>query len=356
MSWFRNYYAQFRLALRITLAGMLGYFLCRLLGLSQTYQAVLTAVIVMQGSVGASLKAVMDRFFGSLGGALWAILVVYALQNLHQYHAAIVIIIVLVPMALLAAFKPAYRAAPATAIILLLGPAGINGPLAPGIQRMFGIGLGCIAAFIVALLVLPVKVHGTFDAIAGQVSRKMSELAAILLRVVNEPGDPGATQRLHDEIRKSINQAELAAEEVLRERATHLSIGGPDPLPMCRALRRIRNDLTMIGRVTSESFPELVRERLTAPSQTAAAAVAGFLADCGNAISRRASSPSFENCERALAQFASTLTGLRWIGPMRELPDDVVGRIYGLAFSLEQLERNLKEFVDRIEELAAEGS
>jgi hypothetical protein len=41
---------------------------------------------------------------------------------------------------------------------------------------------------------------------------------------------------------------------------------------------------------------------------------------------------------------------------MRELPDDVVGRIYGLAFSLEQLERNLKEFVDRIEELAAEGS
>jgi hypothetical protein len=184
----------------------------------------------------------------------------------------------------------------------------------------------------------------------------MSELAAILLRVLDEPGDPGTTQRLHDEIRKSTNQAELAAEEVLRERATHLSIGGPDPLPICRALRRIRNDLTMIGRVTSESFPDPVRERLSAPSQTATAAVAGFLRDCGNSISRRASSPPFENCERELAQFVSTLTGLRWIGPMRELPDDVVGRIYGLAFSLEQLERNLKEFVDRIDELAADGS
>src|SRR3954469_24863401 len=190
MSWFRNYYAPLRLALRITLAGLLGYFLCRLFGLSQTYQAVLTGVIVIQGSVGASLKAVMDRFFGSLGGALWAILVVFALQNLHQFHTVIVIIIVLVPMALLAAFKPAYRAAPATAIILLLSPAAISGPMAPGIQRMFGIGLGCLAAIIVALLVLPVKVHGTFAAVTGRVSGKMSDLAAILLKGVHVPGDP----------------------------------------------------------------------------------------------------------------------------------------------------------------------
>jgi len=180
----------------------------------------------------------------------------------------------------------------------------------------------------------------------------MSELAAILINGVNVQVDPGTIQRLHDEVRKAINQAELAADEILRERATHLS-DGPDPLPMCRALRRIRNDLSMIGRVTSELFPDPVRGRLAAPSQTAAAAVAGFLAECSNAISRRASAPSFENCERELTSLVSTLRGLRWIGPMRELPDDVIGRIYGLAFSLEQLERNLTELIERIKELAA---
>jgi uncharacterized membrane protein YccC len=354
MSLFRRYYAQFRLAVRITVAGLLAYVLCQLFGLAQSYQAVLTSVIVMQGSVGASLKAVLDRLLGSLGGALWAVAVIVGLQNVHQFHSVVVILIVLVPMAILAAFNPAYRAAPATAIILLLAPASINGPLAPAIQRMSGIGLGGFAAFFVALLVLPVRIQGTFAEAAGRVSARMAELAAILINGVNAPGEPGTTQRLHDEVRKSINQAELVAEEVLRERATHLS-EGPDPLPMCRALRRIRNDLAMIGRVTSEVFPELVRERLTAPSQTAAAAVAGFLADCGNAISGRVSAPSLETVERELAQFASTLTGLRWIGPMRDLPDDVVGRIYGLAFSLEQLQRNLKEFVDRIDELAADG-
>ena len=116
-----------------------------------------------------------------------------------------------------------------------------------------------------------------------------------------------------------------------------------------------RNDLAMIGRVTSELFPEIVRERLTASSETAATSVSAFLTGCGNAIAARTSAPSFEVCERELAQLVSTLTGLRWIGPMRELPDDVVGRIFGLAFSLEQLERNLKEFVDRINELAADA-
>ena len=354
VSWFRNHYAQYRLALRITLAGLLAYVLCRLFGLSQAHQAALTAIIVMQGSVGASLKAVMERLLGSLGGALWAVIVVIALQNLHQFHTVTVIVIALAPMALVAAFKPAYRTAPTTAIILLLAPAGLDGPLAPAIQRMFGVGLGSLAAFIVALLVFPVRVHGSFAEAAGRVSGKMSELAASLLNGVNVHGDPGTIQRLQDDVRESINQAELAAEEVLRERATRLS-EGPDPLPMCRALRRIRNDLAMIGRVRLELFPDLVRERLTAPSQTASVAVAGFLTECGNAISRRTSAPSFETCERELAQLVSILTGLRWIGPMRELPDDVVERIYGLAFSLEQLKRNLKEFADRIEELAVEA-
>jgi uncharacterized membrane protein YccC len=83
VSWFRKYSAPFRLAFRITLSGVLAYALCRLVGLNQTYPAVLSSVIVMQGSVGASLRAVLDRFFGSLGGAFWAALVMFAVRPLH---------------------------------------------------------------------------------------------------------------------------------------------------------------------------------------------------------------------------------------------------------------------------------
>ena len=299
----------------------------------------------------ASLKAVLDRFVGSLGGALWAVAVLLAIRHLNHFNSGTVLVIVLAPVALLAAFNPAYRAAPTTAIILLLTPGSINGPLAPAIQRMLGIGLGSLAAFVVALLVLPTGVHGAFAEAAGRALKGMSELASILLRAINNVAEPKTIQDLHDGIRKSIYRAEQAAEEVARERATHLT-NGPDPLPMCRSLRRIRNDLAMIGRITAEPLPEWIRAELISPGEVAGSALSRFLAECGNAISHRQSAPSYEECERALAQFESRISNVRRTDRARELPNEDVDRFSGFAFNLEQLNQNLKELVDRIGDLA----
>jgi uncharacterized membrane protein YccC len=57
---------ELRLALRTTLAGLITFALAELLNLPQGYWAVLTSVIIMQGSVGGSLKAGIDRLIGSL--------------------------------------------------------------------------------------------------------------------------------------------------------------------------------------------------------------------------------------------------------------------------------------------------
>ena len=56
---------ELRLALRTTLAGLITFALAELLNLPQGYWAVLTSVIIMQGSVGGSLKAGIDRLIGS---------------------------------------------------------------------------------------------------------------------------------------------------------------------------------------------------------------------------------------------------------------------------------------------------
>ncbi|HLQ78160.1 MAG TPA: FUSC family protein [Terriglobia bacterium] len=354
MSWFRSHRTQYLLGLRITAAGLLAYVLCPLFGLAQTYPAVLTAVIVMQGSVGASLKAMVDRFVGSLGGAVWAVAVLLALHHSNRFNTGMALVVALAPLALLAAFKPAYRAAPTAAIILLLTPSTGAGPLAPAIQRMLGIGLGSVVALVVALLVLPARAHGTFAESAGRAVKKMSALALILMKGLSEAGDPETIQSLHDDIRRLIQQAEAVADEVMRERATHL-VAGPDPLPMCRALRRLRNDLAMIGRATAEPLPESIRKPLSEPTAATGSAIAEFLEACGEAISRQQPAPSIERCEKELAHFATTLTGLRRVGLLHELPDETVGRIFGLAFALEQLHQNLEELSDRIQELAAAG-
>jgi uncharacterized membrane protein YccC len=351
MSWLRSHRAQFRLGLRITVAGLVSYVLCPLLGLTQTYPAVLTAVIVMQASVGASLKAVMDRFLGSLGGAFWAVGVLLVLQHFNRYSTGAVFVVALVPLAILAAFKPAYRTAPTTAIILLLTPSSVAGPLASATQRMLGIGLGSVVALVVSLVFLPARAHGAFAEAAGRAVSRMSAIVSILMKRMSEPGDPEAIQKLYDDIRQAISQAEAAADEVLRERATFLA-SGSDPLPMCRALRRLRNDLAMIGRTTAEPFPDSIRATLTEVTVTTGAAIATFLETSSEAITQQQQAPSLERCEIQISRFASTLTELRRRGLLRELPDETVGQIFGLAFSIEQLHQDLKDLVDRINDLA----
>jgi hypothetical protein len=56
---------------RITVAGLIALALGELLGVRQVYWAVMMAVIVMQASVGGSLKATIDRLAGTTAGALW---------------------------------------------------------------------------------------------------------------------------------------------------------------------------------------------------------------------------------------------------------------------------------------------
>src|SRR6202521_6147366 len=75
VAWLRRRGAELRLSLRMTAAGLITFALAEPLHLSQGYWAVLTAVMVIQSSVGGSLKASLDRFIGTLGGAVYGAVV-----------------------------------------------------------------------------------------------------------------------------------------------------------------------------------------------------------------------------------------------------------------------------------------
>ena len=350
VTWIRRHRAQLKLAVRMTVASLAAFTLCRLLGLSQSYPAVLTAVIVMQGSVGASLKAMLDRLLGSLGGAVWGVVVLLVLPPSDGLSLGITFTVALVPLALLAALKPAYRAAPVTAIILLLTPSNAVTPEAQAIQRVLEIGLGGIVAMAVALLVLPARAHEGMAEAAGRAIGKMGDLAAIVMKGLSGESDPDAIQSLHDDIRIALAQAEAAGEDATRERATYLS-ASPDPQSMLRTLRRLRNDFAAVGRTAAEPLPEPLRP-LTEPASRAAAALAAFLRASGEATANQKASPSLQEVDAALAAYASAVAESRKARLTRDLSDETVGRVFGLAFVLEQLHQNLKDLVDRTDELA----
>jgi uncharacterized membrane protein YccC len=257
------------------------------------------------------------------------------------------------PLAVVAAIWPAYRVAPVTAIILLLGPYGHPADaLRSATERMLEVGLGSLVALGVALLVLPERAQGHLAKAASAALDLMAQLSLLLADAVTGAYDGLAVQALHDRIRAAIGLAEAAAGEALRERRSYLA-AGPDPEPLCRTLRRLRNGLAMIGHALSEPLPDPARALLDGPAKGALAAVAGLMTASGRSLTARAAAPSLDELEQAVAALEIGIANLRRSGLTRDLPDDALGRLFAIAFALAQLHQNMGDLVDRAAEMSS---
>src|SRR4051812_29799579 len=144
--------AEIRHGLRIAIAGVLSFALAHALGLPQGYWAVFTAVLVVQGSVGGSWKASVDRLIGTLLGAVYGAVIATAVPHDDVLLLGAALAISLTPLALLAALYPSYRVAPLTAVILLLGSAGTTeGPFIAALLRTVEVSLGGFVGMAVSL-------------------------------------------------------------------------------------------------------------------------------------------------------------------------------------------------------------
>jgi len=151
--WMHAKHAALRLCLRMTVAGMLAYALAQLFELPQGYWAVFSAIIVTQASVGASVKATLDRLVGTLGGAIAGGVVAYFVPNDSLFWLTIALVVALVPLSFVAALQPNYRIAPITAALVLLTPGAQQiGALTSAFYRVLEISLGGAIGVGVSLL------------------------------------------------------------------------------------------------------------------------------------------------------------------------------------------------------------
>ena len=350
--WIKLHAISLGLATRIVVASVLTFILCHAFGLQQSQWAILTAIIVMQASVGASLKATLDRLAGSIGGAFWGVCVLVALPRHTALTTGLALAVTLVPLAALAAFKPAYRIAPITGVILLLTPMPPDSaPWLAGLNRVLEVGIGSIVAVLVAFGVFPVRAHDTLTRAASDALCLLADLIDQISQTMAGHGDPQAISALHREIRHAITHAEDIAEDALQERASYL-VHAPDPQPVCRTLRRLRHDLTMIGRTVEAPLTMQPAAELTRTAERAAAAIAAYLRGSAQALNRREMPPSMTDVETVLAAHAAAVAEARRSGVTRDLPDQQVARIFGLAFGFVQLSENLDDLAARAEEFA----
>lgn len=233
-------------ALRMTAAALAAFGLTAALGLAQPFWAVITALIVVQSNVGGSLKAALDRFAGSVCGALYGGLVAMIVPHVTDTMRALALLLAVAPLPLLAARSAGFRVGPITAVIVLLGAANPTlGPLGFALGRVLEVGLGCVVALLAALLIVPARASRAALAAAGQVASLLGRQLAAVART-DEHGAPDVGALVADTVR-SFATLETLVGEAARERSSLLS-RAPDPAPLLRTLTRLRHDVVMLRR------------------------------------------------------------------------------------------------------------
>jgi uncharacterized membrane protein YgaE (UPF0421/DUF939 family) len=134
--------------IRTALAAVLAYWITDLLRLPGGYWASISAIVVMQSEVGATVTASRDRVAGTALGA-----VVGLLTSLVWHHSLLVFgLAVLVVMMLCTAlnFKNAGRLGGVTVVIIVL--IHFSGPLWQiALQRFLEVSLGIVVSLLVAM-------------------------------------------------------------------------------------------------------------------------------------------------------------------------------------------------------------
>src|SRR6266446_1235743 len=288
--WLAQHRPEAGLTLRMSAAGLVTFGVAHLFGLAQTYWAVLTAVFVTQASIGGSLKAMIDRLIGTIGGAGWGIAVALAIPHQSMLSTGGALAIALVPLAAVVAFWPGYRIAPVTAVIVLLAQTNQTGVVEAALDRVLEIGLGSVVALAVALVVAPARAQGLLCAAGRDALALMAEQVGLLLGGGAGAPDPVAVQGWHDRVRAAIERAAAAADEVDRERRSYIT-DAPDPDPLVRTLRRLSHDLVIIARALTEPLAEPVTARLAPPVAGIAATLSVALTGIGAALATRSAPP-----------------------------------------------------------------
>jgi uncharacterized membrane protein YccC len=195
--------------------------------------AVLTAVVVTQMSVGGSLKATIEYFTGTLGGAVYAGVIAVLIPPTNEFALLIALAIAVAPLALLAAINASFRVAPFTAVIVVVGSSATHaGPVDSALYRVLEVAIGGVTGLAVSLLVFPARAHMLAIEAAARMLDLMAGVLPELLIGFTQTLDETAILQRQDRIGQAFMRLATIAAEATRERMAYLA-SEPDTGLMC---------------------------------------------------------------------------------------------------------------------------
>jgi uncharacterized membrane protein YccC len=345
--------AQLRFCLRAIVNALLALSVTHALAIPLHGQwAVLTAVAVIQMSIGGSLKAAAEYIVGTVGGALYASAVAALVPHSTDLSLACALALAIGPLAYAAAISPSFRVAPVTAVLVLMLSTQLGeAPIGLAYDRLLEVAIGGLVAILVSFLVLPAPAHTLGLGSAGRVLEQMARALPAVIAGFAGRVSPLQNLRLQDEIGEAVRAFAEVAAEAKGERLANLA-PDPDPAALARTLLRLRHDLVMLGRAASTPLPGRVATRLAPLLAEIGAGTRDYLRASADALTARRAAPASAWVDEALAAYMSELASMRARGLLSALPLAERERLFVLGFALQQLQQNLSELAHCLQDWA----
>lgn len=273
--------AHAKLGLKAAVAALVSYALAYGLDLPNGYWAVLTAILVVQSTIGASLSVAIDRALGTVVGGVVGVVAAMAAGPSVPFTFLALGVAVIVTSTLAAKFS-SYKLAPVTAVIVLLSDPTHVDPWVSGLHRVFEIGVGGAVGVLCALLILPARaVFFLFPHCATAVKLCADLMALGRDGLMGRGLDPAEMDALNARTRQALRAADARIAEARAERALS---GHADPTPVVRACRRLWHSVIILLRGTDTTLSEQMATALGADLDAAVSALSAYMREIGKRL------------------------------------------------------------------------
>ena len=334
--------------LRTAAAGGLTMVVAQALSLPQGYWAVISAVIIIQNRIGASLQAAASRVAGTLAGGVVGFAIAMVTPSTPT-GTLVGLVVAVGVLGMMAARNPSLRVAPVTAAILLVSAPSHVDVMISAAHRMIEILIGCGIGVIVSLTVAPVRSDTWMRSQAAQILSGLATLFGFNYSGKDDARD-AEIAKVNATLDQSFRSFSTLTQEIAEERASHIWHGGVDPERLRHDLRGLRTSSTLVFRLARLTPPAELADALAQPVAGVREAVRSALLGLGASLNAREAPPAGDALEQAFTAFSSAAQDVGTHGGA--LDASVIAYLNNLSFALEQLRHSIARLADCVSDMA----
>ncbi len=323
-----------RQAIKTAVAGLVSMYVARLFHLPEGYWAAISALIVMQSNVGATLSASRTRLAGTAVGAVvgGAFVALWG-DSIPGFALAVALAFFL---CFVLRLPDSQRLATVTVAIIML----IGRPVSPwtvALHRFIEVSLGILIALVISLTLWPNRARRS---LREGLAAALVKLGALYQAVTDARGS-GALDALNTQVsdifRKNADLLQNALQESfgpLRERDSLVSLAAH--------VDRLRRAVETLEFAVRDSAPGTYAHRFDAELEQLHSTIAADFGWIANSVRNGSSEPLWPDSTAAITALDDKATAARESGATASHPLDEILRFYSLLLSSRNLVQELE--------------